>query len=490
MIKEEDLIDPQLIGSGGFGDTYRVTDRNNIYIHYCKKVIKFDKIDEKEFKNETTILSKLQHINIIKMVGNYYNPDNGDFSIIMEYARGGDLAKKILLRKGRGFKFSEIMNIFIQIVVGLDYIHSCGIIHRDIKPQNILIQKELVGGTTVKVADFGLSKILENTEYTNTRKGTYDYVSPEILNVQPYTNKIDIWSLGVLLNELMSLNVPYKGGVPNEGEIPKIDPSKFSDNQDLNSLLVRLLDPNPDLRYSTKEILNVGFIKHYIENNGFINFYLKHGVEIYKAPIESDKITNAITNKMQYIINIGPIVDDSVDTTPNIAVNPKTLLNDYNSVFKSKEEHKKMEVHNTALIVEESQETKVNKMDQKRKTFEMNNNNNNINNINNNIDYFYKLENRINDDEQDQDKQEQRNCIRDNTLKYYEENSNYVILKTIGNKLGFDIDNLTTPTIAMILELVRSKVNYLSDAEKKKFSSCINYAYGKQREYLEQNKNY
>ena len=125
--------------------------------------------------------------------------------IIMEYCEVGDLAYHI---KKRGtdkdyFKEEEIWNWFIQICLSLDYIHSRKVLHRDIKASSIF----LTGNNTVKLGDFGISRVLENTdEHAMTVVGTPYYMSPEVCHNKPYSFKSDTWALGCVLYELCQLS--------------------------------------------------------------------------------------------------------------------------------------------------------------------------------------------------------------------------------------------------------------------------------------------
>ena len=128
--------------------------------------------------------------------------------IIMEYCEVGDLSYHIKrkIKYGEYFNEWEIFNWFIQICFALEYVHARRVIHRDLKTQNIF----LTGSLTIKLGDFGISRVLENSNAAAmTVVGTPYYMSPEACQSAPYTAKSDVWSLGIILYELCTLKHPF-----------------------------------------------------------------------------------------------------------------------------------------------------------------------------------------------------------------------------------------------------------------------------------------
>jgi NIMA (never in mitosis gene a)-related kinase 1/4/5 len=127
----------------------------------------------------------------------------------MDYADGGDMADKIKITKER-FEYiteDEVLNYFTQICLAVKHIHDRKIIHRDLKAQNIFLEKN----GTIKLGDFGIAHVLQNTvAKANTQVGTPYYISPEIIKGSSYSFETDIWSLGVILYEMCALDVPIK----------------------------------------------------------------------------------------------------------------------------------------------------------------------------------------------------------------------------------------------------------------------------------------
>ena len=165
---------------------------------------------QQEALKEAKILSQLKHANIVSYVDSFV--ENSKLHIVMDYADGGDLAQAIEKRKSvspyKYYAEYEIMAIFIQICLGLRYVHSLNILHRDMKTGNIFLTSEGI----VKLGDFGISKEMNYTEdLAKTQIGTPYYLSPEICNSEAYGKKSDIWSIGIILYQLITLELPFQG---------------------------------------------------------------------------------------------------------------------------------------------------------------------------------------------------------------------------------------------------------------------------------------
>uniref|UniRef100_A0A7S1NHD4 non-specific serine/threonine protein kinase n=1 Tax=Eutreptiella gymnastica TaxID=73025 RepID=A0A7S1NHD4_9EUGL len=165
------------------------------------------KKDRRSAENEVKLLEQVDHPFIIKFVDSFIDPD-GKMFIIMEYADGGDLGGRIKLQRRRREHFSErqIMLWFTQLCLALDHLHEKKILHRDLKTMNVF----LTSNNIVKLGDFGFSKRLKTAAMAHTICGTPYYFSPELCQGQAYSNKSDIWSLGVILYELAMLARPYE----------------------------------------------------------------------------------------------------------------------------------------------------------------------------------------------------------------------------------------------------------------------------------------
>jgi serine/threonine protein kinase len=156
----------------------------------------------------------------------------------------------------------KIKTIVKQIAKGLNYLHDYGIIHRDLKPQNILI-KDYPPHIVLKIGDFGLSKVMGRNETTSDCLGTIYFSSPEVIMNKRYNNKIDVWSLGVILYILLFGEVPFNDNKVNQSDIAKkictaelIIPNTANFSNDLVNLIKGCLDKNYHKRFSIKEVLN------------------------------------------------------------------------------------------------------------------------------------------------------------------------------------------------------------------------------------------
>mmetsp|Transcript_59300 Transcript_59300/g.109598 ORF Transcript_59300/g.109598 Transcript_59300/m.109598 type:complete len:721 (-) Transcript_59300:71-2233(-) len=164
----------------------------------------------KDMLNEYEVLKKLNHPNIIQCYGYFWDNDTQSVYLVLEYAQCGDLHAELQARRkaGRPFSDAEVCDIAAQIVAGLAHIHAKGIVHRDIKSLNLL----LTDSGMVKLGDFGVSRQMsESTLCLNSFYGTPLYLSPELIEGKPYSDTTDVWSLGVVLYEVLALHPPFDG---------------------------------------------------------------------------------------------------------------------------------------------------------------------------------------------------------------------------------------------------------------------------------------
>lgn len=196
-----------LLGKGSFGKVYKILLNKDNKV-YANKKINVLRQDVENSKNTLTELHILYH-NTCPFIIDYYTCffDNIQLSLIIKYCCYGDLNYLIQKNKKNGdfFEETDIWKIFIQIVYGLHYLHKNNIIHRDIKSANIFINNEY----ETKIGDFGISKILAQNNFTSTQIGTPLYLSPEMIGRQIYDKKIDIWALGCVLYEMITLKIAF-----------------------------------------------------------------------------------------------------------------------------------------------------------------------------------------------------------------------------------------------------------------------------------------
>ena len=248
------------IGEGSYAKIYKVKKDSSDKTYVLKNipVSEEDYSSMKEILNESSILSTCDNIYVVKYYDSFFY--SGTFNIITEFCPYGDLFGYIKFYKERGSKIEEkiIWIIFIQLSLGLSYLHHKKILHRDIKTKNIFIKNNL----TVKIGDFGIAKILNSTSsYAHTFIGTPYYISPELCKDQPYNDKSDVWSLGCVLYELCTLNHPFEGGTQVE-IYEKIMTQKFKAispeySLELKKMVDLLLEKDEKKRPKMKDIIRM-----------------------------------------------------------------------------------------------------------------------------------------------------------------------------------------------------------------------------------------
>lgn len=205
----------RIIGSGGCG-IVRLCVNVKTFEKFAMKVIVKAKntlsvrdtiAHNAKILNEVKIMKSLSNPHVLTLVDSYESTDN--VVIIMEYLEGKDMLHRITQHTPGSKRLSEMdaKFFFLQACRGLKYLHENYITHRDIKPDNILLQS-LSTDTVLKISDFGLSKLIA-TDSMKTVCGTLLYVAPEIYDNKNYTNKVDIWSLGCVLFAMLSGSVPF-----------------------------------------------------------------------------------------------------------------------------------------------------------------------------------------------------------------------------------------------------------------------------------------
>ena len=291
-------IFPKQLGQGSFGRVFLVSHNETKELYALKTIEKrkilmtYGKLDN--IYDEINIHSKLYHQNIIKLYNVY--EDEETINIIMEYAKEGNLYHLIKKEKN-GFSEQKSYEYFIQIINAVYYLHSNNIIHRDIKPENILIGDD----NKLKLCDFGWAKEL-TLENRSTFCGTMEYMAPEIVGSENYDYSVDIWSLGILLYELLFGHSPFNAD-SNKNIIFNIKKHELNyDNENkkisnsCKDLIERLLNENPQKRLRIKDILEHPFIKKYSKK---ALLYTKKSSTI----INEDKINNQLSKNLNDVNN-------------------------------------------------------------------------------------------------------------------------------------------------------------------------------------------
>jgi serine/threonine protein kinase len=182
------------LGEGSFGTVFLVEDEKD-HASYVLKQISLTGMTAQELadcKKEISILSLLNHENIVKYIRSFTTKST--LCIVMEFADGGDLQKEIETAREKKSFFDEdrVLTWFTQVACALQHVHALRILHRDLKTQNIFLMKN----GDVKLGDFGISRVLTGTmDKATTLVGTPYYLSPEMVNGQPYNQRTDVCSI-------------------------------------------------------------------------------------------------------------------------------------------------------------------------------------------------------------------------------------------------------------------------------------------------------
>ena len=256
------------LGEGAYSTVFKVKRNIDNQIYALKKV-KLLNLSEKEKENslnEVRILASVKSNFVVSYKEAFFDEKDNTLCIVMEFADRGDLYQKIVQHKksAQFFEESDIWQIFIQLVKGLKALHDLKILHRDMKSANVF----LFSNGSAKLGDLNVSKVARRgLGYTQT--GTPYYASPEVWKDKPYDNKSDVWSLGCVLYEMITLRPPFRAQ-DMEGLFKKVCkgqysriPDRFSD--DLFTIVQFLLQVNPATRPSCEQILNHPVVTKRIE---------------------------------------------------------------------------------------------------------------------------------------------------------------------------------------------------------------------------------
>ena len=194
------------LGQGSFGVVYKVKRKVDKKIYVLKQIniAQMNPKMRKEALNEVKILSSLDNSFIVKYHESFI--EKNYLNIIMEYCEGGDLANYIKAQP-KPLSENKTWKFFIQLCIGLAYIHSKKILHRDIKSMNVFLSKN----EDVRIGDLGVAKVLAETgKFAHTMIGTPYYLSPEMCEEKPYNAKSDMWALGCVLYEMCTKRHPFE----------------------------------------------------------------------------------------------------------------------------------------------------------------------------------------------------------------------------------------------------------------------------------------
>ena len=332
------------IGEGSYSTVLKVQriEDGNIY---ALKRVKFYKLSDKEKENalnEIRILASVKNKNVISYKEAFFDEKDSSLGIVMEYADNGDLFQLITERKKTKNYFTEqeVWKVFIQLLNGLKALHDFKILHRDIKSANVFLFK----GGICKLGDLNVSKVArKGLGYTQT--GTPYYASPEVWE-EPYDSKSDVWSLGCVMYEMITLRPPFQAKSMEElykkvmrGIYPKLS-SKYS--EDLSDIIKLMIQVEAGARPSCEELLKMPIITKRIEffnNNKDIDITEEQNESINKK-FELLK-TIMVPNKLE---NLGKnLPKPNYDTEGNI----RSFQNSNRNIHK---QYESLTLSNTDLL--------------------------------------------------------------------------------------------------------------------------------------------
>eukprot|EP00762_Andalucia_godoyi_P006726 ANDGO_06153.mRNA.1 putative serine/threonine-protein kinase nek3 len=277
----------KLVGKGTFGQAFLVqrVDNGKQFIMKKINISNMNSQERADAMNEVRLLSSLKHPNIVEYIESFTDT-TGNLCIVMEYAERGDLYDAIKRQAALNKPFAEeqIVDWLLQVCLAIKHCHDKKILHRDIKSQNIFLTAQ----NKVKIGDFGIARVLKNTlDYAKTMVGTPYYMSPEICQEKPYNNKSDVWSIGCVLYELLTMRHAFDAQ-NMRGLVVKIlrgvyPPVPTSYSEDLRLLVGQMFERDPRKRLSVNGILRTPLMRSRISKFLSESMIRKEGLVVAPA---------------------------------------------------------------------------------------------------------------------------------------------------------------------------------------------------------------
>lgn len=248
-------------GSGGMAVIYKAIDQElgrTVAVKILRPSLITDPAFLQRFRNEARSVANLNHPNIVTLYD--FRQDGNTYYIIMEFVEGQDLKK--LIRSQAPFTVDRALNIAIQICAGIGYAHRAGLVHADVKPQNVLVTEE----DQVKVTDFGIAQALSDAATSEERQkvvwGSPHYFSPEQAQGERPTPASDVYSVGIVLFEMLTGRMPFIGSDQQELALAHIRdaPPRVTDLNpavpvQLEQIILKVMSKEPAARYRTADQL-------------------------------------------------------------------------------------------------------------------------------------------------------------------------------------------------------------------------------------------
>ena len=340
FVLEDFRVYSKPIGIGSFSKVFKAVRDNKLYA--IKKINIINKKNEKKFKKEFELMRRLNHFNVVKM-HHIIVENNYTYFLVLDYHARGDLSN---ILKGKPLGEDRTQYYSTHLKDGLKYLFDKKIIHRDLKPQNILISDDNI----LKITDFGFARYVENpNSLINTICGSPLYMAPEILGRNSYSIVSDLWSVGVIIYQMLFGKLPFNGRnfIDLISNIEKKN-IKINENLDLSDMSIdivkRLLVKNPKERITWEEFFNHNWFK--IENslkthreNSLIN------INMNKVP-SLDNMTNSLsyvyksqlvenTNELSFTDTFNPMLSSEDSFLSAESINENELESDNESTGNS-----------------------------------------------------------------------------------------------------------------------------------------------------------
>ena len=329
------------IGEGGMANVYLANDKileRKVAVKVLRGDLSADDKFIRRFEREAQSVSNLSHPNIVEVYD--VGVEDNEHYIVMEYIEGKTL--KQLLKKRESLTLTEVIDIMTQLTDGIAHAHESYIIHRDIKPQNIMIEDNGL----IKITDFGIAMALNATQLTQTNSvmGSVHYLPPEQASGKGATIKSDIYSLGILMYELLTGNVPFKGDNAVEialkhmkDKIPSIRKQNPAIPQSVENILLKAAAKNPRNRYDSARDMYEDFVhcldEEHSNDKKLVFEYPENDLDSTQ-PIETVKKKNTkktvqkpISEDTDELVN--EITDDDIEDNENVDDNNNKEYEEY-----------------------------------------------------------------------------------------------------------------------------------------------------------------
>lgn len=308
------------IGEGGMANVYLAKDTildRKVAIKILRGDLANDEKFIRRFQREALAASSLSHDNIVEMYD--VGEDNGNYYIVMEYVEGKTLKQHMKHRPTGRLTITEAVDVMLQLTQGLAHAHDSYIIHRDIKPQNIMIKDD----GRIKITDFGIAMALNSTQLTQTNSvmGSVHYLPPEQANGKTATIKSDIYSAGILFYELLTGILPFKGENAVEialkhmrEAIPSVRKQNPEIPQSIENIILKATAKNPKNRYNDIKEMHEDLLNALKEENQDVEKYtypyLEHEQEEKPLPTIKPKQEKIKQEKEEKLTDTKEIVKE------------------------------------------------------------------------------------------------------------------------------------------------------------------------------------